>query len=481
MINRGVANSKKFLQEIQSALTINPVRKRRNDLQAIPNIEKFVTLDGDEKYSCNVCNRTFANKSNIRYHIACGDSAESYSCCYCDKLFKSSSHLKYHTRTVHTLDLPYKCNKCPKSFAQLGKLKRHQLIHTGERPFSCEICRKSFQTKYQLQEHKNIHSEDDHHPCLECGRKFADKNNLRRHINSFHKPCLLKCSICGKVCHSKYEFEQHSMKHNLDSGNTCGECGKGFKNKRVLDRHKLTHLSSKNFSCSDCGKTFSRRDHLKRHYQKLHALLQLQPEREDEDVDGNLEELIVDEEPIPEASSELPKKTKNPLIVGSINQLPADIYNNDDINSVRSILKNFTSDQIHEVVEVMEPGQIKTLKSILSQAEIQSSLQPPKINVKKSLLKRYRNQSGIGTSQDEFDEGSFPKISLSSQQREAATRALATWIDEHRDERMDAPVQSPETSPTPGHGHFQEKTVIKMTPFGPRKITIYDGEMQDES
>ena len=480
VIIRGVQNSKKFLEEIRAALN---VKKRRNDLESCPNISKVVDLDGVEKFICTICERSFSHRSNIRYHIACGDSKECLMCKFCDKRFKSNSHLKYHIRTVHTKDLPYKCSQCDKAFAQIVKLKRHQQIHSGERPFQCDTCQKNFQTKYQLKEHKNIHSSANHYPCTKCDKKFADKNNLRRHFRVFHKIDPVKCTKCGQVCESRFEFDNHCLRNHQTFTNICSDCGKGFKSKQVLERHMLVHVKPKSFSCYDCDKAFSRKDHLKRHMIKIHKQREARIIRtfeDEEDIDGDLHELVVDEEmedvSDKEPEYEPPRVNNNPHILGSINQLPAAIYNDENFPSM---LKDFTSSQINQVIENMEPRQIQALKSIINfdVCEPLSPLQPT-VNVKKKLLKRYRNQSGLD------DGGQFSQMNLSSSQREAATKALALWVEENRDTehaQIRDTCTAQETHVAANTcSQVTERTVIKMTPQGPRKITIYDGDMQDE-
>ena len=71
VISRGIDNSQRFLDEIQSALNIEEgpllLKRRRTNLEEVENIRKSEDPEtGRVLYSCTLCHRTFANKSNIR-------------------------------------------------------------------------------------------------------------------------------------------------------------------------------------------------------------------------------------------------------------------------------------------------------------------------------------------------------------------------------------------------------------------------------
>lgn len=51
-----------------------------------------------------------------------------YQCPYCWKYFKQKSPLTKHIRT-HTGEKPYKCNLCPKSYADASNFKKHKMLH----------------------------------------------------------------------------------------------------------------------------------------------------------------------------------------------------------------------------------------------------------------------------------------------------------------------------------------------------------------
>jgi len=241
----------------------------------------------------------------------------------------------------------------------------------------------------------------------------------------------MKCKECGVVLESKFEYDRHLSFHQ-DLSNRCNVCDKGFKHKKALDRHKLIHSSTKSYVCTGCDKTFSRKDHMRRHKFRVHKITET-PANVFEEAEEEPDEAVVDEpmveEPEPVILS-LPsaKDSQNPHFVGSIHQL----YNSEDITD---ILKDISSNDINQVIKKMEPRQIKTLRSILS-SDSSAEAKVPDNNRpigKKSLLKRYRNQSGVEV--DSVDVGGkFPKMNLSSGQREAAALARRADVNWHRED-----------------------------------------------
>ncbi|XP_069499263.1 zinc finger protein 583-like isoform X2 [Ambystoma mexicanum] len=79
-----------------------------------------------------------------------------YQCTECYKSFARKQHFIVHLRT-HTGEKPYQCSECKKTFSQMHNLSRHQRLHGGEKPHQCTECGKCFSRKYILIGHQRLH------------------------------------------------------------------------------------------------------------------------------------------------------------------------------------------------------------------------------------------------------------------------------------------------------------------------------------
>uniref|UniRef100_A0A3B5AJ89 C2H2-type domain-containing protein n=1 Tax=Stegastes partitus TaxID=144197 RepID=A0A3B5AJ89_9TELE len=81
--------------------------------------------------------------------------AEKLKCDLCDRTFIRKHDLKQHMFS-HTHERRIQCPKCNKHFLKTNHLKKHMNSHEGRRDFVCEKCHKAFLTKYHLTRHLKI-------------------------------------------------------------------------------------------------------------------------------------------------------------------------------------------------------------------------------------------------------------------------------------------------------------------------------------
>ena len=53
-------------------------------------------ISGERPYSCQICSKAFADKSNLRAHVQTHSSSKPYRCKHCGKMFALKSYLYKH-------------------------------------------------------------------------------------------------------------------------------------------------------------------------------------------------------------------------------------------------------------------------------------------------------------------------------------------------------------------------------------------------
>lgn len=113
---------------------------------------------GAEEYFCEICNLSFARKSQYSMHYTQKHKC-SLTCKHCDKKISSYANLVRHIRTVHEFEKRFSCTVCEKQFSQKSSLASHKNTHTADKPFTCEQCDFRTGDRSTLIKHrKKIHS-----------------------------------------------------------------------------------------------------------------------------------------------------------------------------------------------------------------------------------------------------------------------------------------------------------------------------------
>ena len=86
----------------------------------------------------------------------------------------------------HTKDRPFVCEVCGKSFKNRTVAERHRYVHSSVKPMSCEFCGKGFTNRYNLKGHLRTHTGEKPFKCDACDAAFTHNVSLKTHKRSAH-------------------------------------------------------------------------------------------------------------------------------------------------------------------------------------------------------------------------------------------------------------------------------------------------------
>lgn len=143
---------------------------------------------GKTDFTCPECGKTFLRRNGLTLHMKSHQKQNIHTCHVCKVSFPQKNLLRTHKclppgkTPAKTADLRFRCEVCNKFFHSKANLKVHYAVHTGERPHTCSFCGRGFSQKGNLTTHERIHKGERPYICPVCGKGFTQKGNLTHHL-----------------------------------------------------------------------------------------------------------------------------------------------------------------------------------------------------------------------------------------------------------------------------------------------------------
>ncbi|CAH1797406.1 unnamed protein product [Owenia fusiformis] len=181
-------------------------------------ITRHMRIHTGESFECKECDVTYTSVRGFKAHqIEIHKDPKPFRCSFegCDFHSDKPSNVHKHT-VIHTGVKLYTCERCNKSFAQANGLTSHLRSCMQVRGYLCDHCGAKFNHLGSLKSHRLVHTGEKPHTCSQCGARFSDHRNFRRHMRIHMNEYPYACDLCDKKFRHSNSLKTHMVTHSLN-------------------------------------------------------------------------------------------------------------------------------------------------------------------------------------------------------------------------------------------------------------------------
>jgi len=177
-----------------------------------------------------------------------------------------SGNIQKQPKTIISVNKPFSCDSCKKSFAQKNGLRCHVKrckFRISERLEQfMNAANANPQIKYGISKYSKFQTEVSNNKetknkgksfsCDKCKQTFKTKHDENNHL----KECEYILGNTCSIVNSKSVDDNSRKRKKEKKSHQCDLCEKSFVSKSSLNSHKKVHCGEKPYSCEKCWKRF---------------------------------------------------------------------------------------------------------------------------------------------------------------------------------------------------------------------------------
>ncbi|CAH8871661.1 unnamed protein product [Trichobilharzia szidati] len=219
------------------------------------------------KFHCDQCNYMTNNGGTMEHHKRAHTGEKPFVCDVCNKRFAQKANMKTHrNRHIHR-DKIFRCDTCNKAFSSYDiylahlRTREHELrehfamMSSSQLALECLGCAVTFDSIYNLNKHTRscriVRTLQTKFRCLPCNAYVSDVASLKAHVKAHEGSQIISCPVCGERGFPGFNQLNHHITRahalKVNRRHVCRYCESTFELKKELDTHiRNMHAEERN-------------------------------------------------------------------------------------------------------------------------------------------------------------------------------------------------------------------------------------------